>query len=209
MIDLSSPDPLRKKLPILLHHVAIVMCCGRGLYFGRMHIYACLDGCCEATLPFLMVLNLGRTKGGGVKEWSKRNLGLLWTLNGALLWLSFIIFRLLLFPAWLCSFFMDISKMETSDWANVSFFEFTAYPLIMGLLWCLSYGWFVRIHDGLVKPLRGPAETIILSSSRGEGADEADFQKDDVSDEVTRCFSVPCQSCRDSAKLLGLYVLFV
>lgn len=154
-IDLASPGSLSSKIPMLAHHVLSSYCYGSSIFLQRMQFFASFDGNCEATTPFLMVLNLGRTKGGGVEEWVKAKLGPLWVVNGLFLWLTFIVFRLLMFPLWLYVFFKDIYSMPNSSWERLTWNELTVYPVVTLFLLVLSFGWFLRIHAGLMKAVKG------------------------------------------------------
>jgi len=163
LIDLgmcNTLKDLKEKLPMLLHHMLSNFCFLGGLFTDRSHFWACWNGCCEATSPFLMVLNLGRTKGAGVDQRVKSLLGPLWTVNGGCLWVSFIGFRLLLFPAWLSLFCIDIHNMGNDIWSRISSLELSVYPATTGFLLFLSVGWFKRIHTGLMKALLGGGDQI-------------------------------------------------
>jgi len=158
VLDLATPGTWKSKLPMFVHHLFSIICYGNGLVTRRMHFWGCMDGCCEATTVFLMVVNLGRVKGGGVEEKVKAFLGIFWVVNGVCLWLSFIVFRLLLFPTWLYMFCVDAYKMDISVRSRLSVLELTAYPMTTVLLLGLSSMWFVRIHAGMMKALKGGGE---------------------------------------------------
>jgi len=159
MIDIVSPQPFMKKIPMLVHHVASIFCYCLCLGLARMHFYACWDGMCEATTPFLMVVNIGRSSGGDFAQRFKDRMGFLMIVNGAGLWLSYIFFRVLLFPSWMIAFFVDIKSLPAHIWSTLTLTELLFYPATTLFLFGLSMIWFLRIHAGVIKLLSGKPTT--------------------------------------------------
>jgi len=143
IVEMSGEGSLKKKLPLLLHHVVSIICYGGGITTGRLHFWAAFDGVCEATTMFSTILHFSKTKGGPVREWMERNLGSVLMLNGAILWLSYLIFRLALFPTWLCMFWSDMAGNPELG-PKTSTFEKTVYPVTTILLLVMSSNWFLQ-----------------------------------------------------------------
>merc|ERR1712113_133219 len=75
------------------------------------------------------------------------------TLNGIILWLSFIVFRLVLFPYWLYQFRMDLKTDPSETAARTTLFERTVYPATTIMLFLMSAMWFVSLTKGMLKAL--------------------------------------------------------
>jgi hypothetical protein len=86
-------------LPVALRRAAACLD-GSRRYVGVGHYFVCLDGCCELCTWLLNNVFL-------MKELGLDKIQPLFALNGLLLWLSYIVFRLVLFPAWLYVYFTD------------------------------------------------------------------------------------------------------
>ena len=165
IIDLREHRPFHQKIPMLLHHLTSILAYGGGLTTGRMHFWACLDGLCEFTNINLCVLLLCNTKEGGAGDAIKRTIGdSLSLLNGLLLWIGFLVFRMILFPMWLYWFWLDAKAMyyrspESESHPLVpggerfSWIELGCYPVITMFLFLLSLLWFVQITKGALKQL--------------------------------------------------------
>mmetsp|Transcript_103412 Transcript_103412/g.179690 ORF Transcript_103412/g.179690 Transcript_103412/m.179690 type:complete len:85 (+) Transcript_103412:2-256(+) len=82
-------------------------------------------------------------------------------VNGALLWLSFILFRILLFPAWLICYSLDASYQygELQSRGHLGMMELIVYPATTLFLWILSCVWFKQIHAGMMKMVFKQKET--------------------------------------------------
>ena len=153
--DRSNRIPLSQRYPILAHHIlSIVAYSYCLLYKRRMFFFACLDGCCEITTFFLGFLQMSKIKGGTFAQTFQKNFPKLLMLNGICLWLSFLIFRVVLFPTWLFIFSADVYKMPNRIWSQLSAFELMFYPAVNIFLLSLSSMWFVRLTKGVVKVLR-------------------------------------------------------
>ena len=176
VFDLLEDIPFKHKIPLLSHHILSCIAYSGGLLTGRLHFWAALDGMCEFTNIFLNILLLTKTSGGpsfGPKF--KKKLGVIFDINGILLWISFLIFRIVLFPAWLYYFMRDCfvdNGINLALWSTVTTFEFTFYPMVTVFLMALSTLWFWKLTIGVIKSLRG--ESVMM-----EGGDsEVDHKND-------------------------------
>lgn len=71
-------------------------------------------------------------------------------INGACFWLSYIPFRLVLFPTWLYWYFSDLETYkDIIPWDSLSPLEKYLYPTTNVVLLALSALWFLRITKGL------------------------------------------------------------
>lgn len=134
------------KLQLLVHHAASMYCFTSCLCLNRLAYWACLDTVCEVTNVFL--------SGVYVMRGLKMEETIAYKLNGVLLWLSFLVFRLALFPYWLWSFYQDYSSLPASTVGLVSRLELLVYPTVTLFLLVLSVLWFVQITSGLLQALR-------------------------------------------------------
>jgi len=99
----------------------------------------------------ILLLSKSNTRTAG---WLTANFAPLLKLNGALLWFTFIVFRLLLFPCWLYLFATDWSHLLSEEQkAKMTWFELVTYPAVTFLLLVLSSMWFASIHKGMMKAL--------------------------------------------------------
>ena len=142
-----------------IHHLISMGCYILGLGYGRCHYWGCLDGCCEITTVFLNVLYLtnnvevdGDENGNGKKPKLKDYLPK-WFLatNGFLLWLAFLVFRLMLFPYWLVTFHQDMRDMPQITKDITTEVERVIYPGTTVILLCLSTAWFIPLTKGMLK----------------------------------------------------------
>ena len=134
-------------LQYVVHHALTCVGLGTMLYTSRMHYFACLGGLCEITNVFLNTIltfqYLGLPRGK------------MYIVCGFLLWLSFVFFRLMLFPYWLYVFYTDVQSNPTTTWDMVSPLERYQYPFANFVLLVLSAIWFVPITKGLIKAVMG------------------------------------------------------
>ncbi|CAE8591432.1 unnamed protein product, partial [Polarella glacialis] len=142
-------DNPRLRLQMTIHHILSALCYLGSLGTGRMHFYATLDGCCEVTTCLL----------NGVfafKFFSPRDDSKHWcakALLGTFLWLGFVVFRLLLFPAWLWSFYSDVTQHPSESWDRITVAERFGYPMVTIFLLCVSLAWMTPITKGFFKVL--------------------------------------------------------
>ena len=135
-------------IQMTLHHVLSAACYGSGLLTERMHYFAVLDGCCEVTTIFLNALFLCKCFAPA------DTLALPKAISGGLLWLTFVFFRLLLFPFWLYTFISDCNAQPATTWETINGFERYAYVLVTVFLLVLSAHWFVPITKGMLKAMK-------------------------------------------------------
>ena len=144
----------------LLHHSISSLSFGAGLFTSRMQYWACLDGLCEISALFLNILF--------TYQYFELKRGLTYTICGSLLWLSFLVFRIALFPYWLYSFYQDINQNPEITWNVIGPFEKYFYVLTNVLLLVLSTNWFIPITKGFIKALKG-SKPIVEQSPKPQG----------------------------------------
>mmetsp|Transcript_27615 Transcript_27615/g.95435 ORF Transcript_27615/g.95435 Transcript_27615/m.95435 type:complete len:202 (-) Transcript_27615:162-767(-) len=154
-VEGAQDQPLSKKLMTLAHHVVSTVAYLSGLLDTRCHFYATAGGLSETSTIFLEGLLLSRHPVWA--PWFTKNAPWFGPLNGCLLWLSFIIFRLVLFPVLVATFFYDrwTAPVEISEGMGAAFY---AYPAVLAFLFFLSAAWFQKIHKGFVEKVLGKAK---------------------------------------------------
>lgn len=84
-------------MQMTLHHVLALVCFGFALVYGRCHYYGCIAAAAESSTVFLSclqaVMAFSTTKGPIS--------GLLKAVSGILLWLTFLVFRMISLPLWM------------------------------------------------------------------------------------------------------------
>eukprot|EP00946_MAST-07B_sp_MAST-7B-sp1_P002063 g2063.t1 len=150
----SKGIKLSARLPMLAHHILSIIAYINSLCVAhRMGFFACFDGLCEVSTFFLGFLQMSKIKGGTFAKRFQARYPRLLIVNGLCLWLSFLLFRVLLFPCWLALFLHDIYTMPYAIWAQLSWFELVFYPGVTLFLFSLSCMWFVRLSKGVIKVL--------------------------------------------------------
>merc|ERR1711968_191521 len=92
------------KAVLLVHHTLSIACyLPAALGDDKFHYWGLLDSVCEVTNLFLNTVVLLKFKAMGVQEVS-----FVHAANGALLFVSWIVFRLVVFPFWLWSMYHDL-----------------------------------------------------------------------------------------------------
>jgi hypothetical protein len=135
---------------MIVHHVLSICCFSGALFTGNMHYWACLNGTCEATNIFLNNVWLFKAvyvKNERLQDYLPRT----HIVNGVFLWLSYVVFRLLLFPYWIWTWFLDVTDHKALTWDRVSPYERYFYPSVTVFLLLISVMWFTKITQGLVK----------------------------------------------------------
>lgn len=142
-----------KQVQMVGHHALSCAAIGLGLVTGKAHFFACWAVCSELSTPFLNLVMAIKLFGGNATPTQKR----CHTLAGAALWLSYLPFRMALFPAWLYVWFDD--RRAFPGVTAASPFELVFYPSVIAFLLALSTVWFVAISRGLKKALAGAGKT--------------------------------------------------
>lgn len=132
-------------LLMTVHHLTSICCYSTGLVTGGMHFWGCLDGWCEMSTIFLDNMLLMRDLGD---RWKSSPL---YTVNGIVLWFSFFVFRLVLFPTWLFWWWSDIQTSPETTWDSKCALERYLYPSVTVLLLVLSVHWFTSLTRGMLK----------------------------------------------------------
>mmetsp|Transcript_41616 Transcript_41616/g.120683 ORF Transcript_41616/g.120683 Transcript_41616/m.120683 type:complete len:289 (+) Transcript_41616:73-939(+) len=139
-----------------IHHIVSFICFLSGLLTQRMGFFACFDGVCEMSTIFLTNLFLFKEvtiRGKELKEVVPR---WIYAANGCALWLTFFVFRLILFPIWLYVWYTDITAHPAKTWDLSNPLERYMYPTTNVLLLGLSTFWFIPLTKGAIKALRSP-----------------------------------------------------
>jgi len=141
-------DP-KLRLQMTAHHFLSIICFGCALVSTRMHFWANLDGCCEFTtvfLNFVFAFKWFSPKDDNLYAIPK-------AVSGVMLWIGFIIFRLVLFPAWLWGFYADITNHPAQTWDRLTMLERYLYVFVNVFLLVISTIWFIPITKGVMKAL--------------------------------------------------------
>lgn len=150
-----APGALRAAAPLLAHHLGSSAAYALALRTGHLHFWACAAGLCEVTNVFLTTHQLAQT--ADLRAWAARRARPVLLANGGMLWLSFLLFRVLLFPAWLRGFWADAGALPPAERARIRPAERAYYTAVVLMLFGLSCGWFAKITRGLAGALRRPA----------------------------------------------------
>ena len=144
-------DDSVKRLQMVGHHILSFVAIGLGLVVKRSAFFACWAVCSELSTPFLNLVMAIKLFGGNATPTQR----LCHTAAGTSLWLAYIPFRMVLFPAWLWLWFDDQRRSPARTTAVSSTFELAFFPSVIAFLLVLSTVWFVAITRGLVKALSG------------------------------------------------------
>ena len=134
------------RILMCFHHIISAVSYFGGVYYHHMACYGALDGVCEISTFFLSVLFL-------LKD-SKMDQSIAYTVSGVSLFLSYIFFRLVLFPYWLLMFYRDVTEHQELTWDKVGPIQRYIYPVTNVILLVLSTIWMVPITKGMLKALR-------------------------------------------------------
>lgn len=146
-----EPKKRSKQFPIIVHHIVSILACVSTQYHRRLMSSACCLICVEFSTIFLNLLLF--TKSEAFKPWLEKNVPWLEGLSGVGLWLTFIVFRILLVPYIVYRWIADATSGDPST-LNCNKLE-VIYPLIVAILvWVLSLTWFKRIHKGFMKSMK-------------------------------------------------------
>jgi len=162
------------------HHLIAIYAYGVGLYVGAHHFWGAAAGLVEITninvavLKMSILLGIGR---GGALE----------ALNGAVLYVLYLLVRVLLLPCVLALYLHDAWYFADATWrtpasAPLVCLRATTFPCTL-VIWLLSCAWFRPIHRGMLKVLRGadPLEgedDAIAENVGGGGGAARDYLKE-------------------------------
>jgi len=150
---------------MLLHHTLSIASFGGALVTRNCHYWACLDGCCEVTNIFLnnvWIFKEVTIRGLRLQELLPR----LYIINGVFLWVSYLVFRLLLFPYWLYTWHSDVTLAADLTWDRISNYERYFYCSVTVFLLVLSTVWFIPITSGLVKAVSQSPDVRVKASGK-------------------------------------------
>jgi len=136
----------KKDVLLYVHHALTVSIYCQAALHGRGHFYTCIASTVELTNVFLFIITCGPSI--GIKSGSPIH-----TASGALLWLAFTLFRMLVLPAALAFYVLDV---HTAPSATL----LTLPPLLRAVQWpggvivfLLSAFWYAKITKGIAKAL--------------------------------------------------------
>lgn len=151
-VEWSQPQALSKKLQMVGHHIVSIAGYCVGLWSHQCHFFGCAAGLSEVSTIFLEGLLL--SKHVALQPLFDRLVPWFLPFNGGMLWLSFIIFRLALFPALIAICIYDGLYHGRETWGAVGAVKFCIAPMLAFLL-ALSASWFVKIHAGFMAKVMG------------------------------------------------------
>ena len=157
-------------LPMFIHHMASIVSFGVAMHTGHFIVYTAYCGLCEITNIPLSIMYLSKTKGGGVAAWMEKNFGILLSVNGGMLWLTFFVFRVIMFPYILFTLFKDYYTISQNDprYSEVWATELYYHPCTVMFLWVISMMWFQKIHAGFMKVLTGESTAANAAPEKAE-----------------------------------------
>ena len=142
---------IKDKLLMSFHHVVTIGCHLTTIRLGRLHWFVCLAGCFETSTIFLNIMLLFR---------KIQYKGFINTINGVVLWISFLNFRIILIPYVLYRFYMDVHYYPTETVANITRYEEIAYPATTLIVFAMSCHWFIIITRGMIKVIKTRQKTV-------------------------------------------------
>ena len=118
----------------------------------RFAWFGCFDGLCEISTLMLTLLFVAKDGLLGTNSVSK----LMTSIFGLLLWLTYLVFRIALFPTWFYLFFADYATVRASGALKSNAqnpLEANFYISTNVVLLVLSSVWFYSITKGMLKAL--------------------------------------------------------
>ncbi|KAJ9469286.1 hypothetical protein DIPPA_17706 [Diplonema papillatum] len=143
--------PLPLVLVMSVHHLISTVCFFGGLYTEQMSCWGLLDGCCEISTFFLSIVFV--IKDFGLDTHPAFRIPSV--LSGFCLWLSYLVFRLFLFPYWLYQFYTDVTEHPEKTWEAIHPFQRYIYPATTILLLVLSIKWMWAITMKFARMVQG------------------------------------------------------
>jgi len=153
-IELLGAGSWKAKLPMIGHHAVSIGGYLCGLKGETAFFFCCAAGLSEVSTIFLEGVLLSKRK--EFKTFFDTYAPWFLAANGALLWLSYIIFRLLLFPLLLAIHSYDkyVLKPPITLYEN-SPSAVAVVPSALVFLFALSVVWFSKIHKGFMTKVLG------------------------------------------------------
>lgn len=138
-------QPLSKKAMMITHHGVSVLAFVYGIHARTNHWFGAMSGLSEVSTIFLEGLLVARHR-----AFKGRLPASFLTVNGAGLWLSFVLFRIILFPTVILIFVLDATFYTDRSWNKATGpFKFFIIPSIL-VMFALSLSWFTKIHKGFM-----------------------------------------------------------
>mmetsp|Transcript_32914 Transcript_32914/g.45933 ORF Transcript_32914/g.45933 Transcript_32914/m.45933 type:complete len:276 (+) Transcript_32914:55-882(+) len=148
-ITLLKKQNFTYKVLMSSHHAISIICMMVGLLNDRMYFFGAVDGICEISTLILTIFFI--FKEGLVGKGP--TIDALVTISGVLLWLSYLVFRIFLFPFWLYLYIAEARDHYEETFAAVSHVERYLYPSANVFLFLLSFHWMIKITKGMLKAL--------------------------------------------------------
>jgi len=148
-ITLLKKQSTTYKALMTFHHILSISCMMTGILLNRMYFWGAFDGICEIS-TFCLTTLFCLKEFGGSGPVSK----MLITINGVSLWLTYLIFRIFLFPTWLYCYVTEVQQNPAQTFESISMFERYMYPVVNVFLFFLSSHWMMQITAGMMKQLR-------------------------------------------------------
>lgn len=141
-----------KSLEFYAHHALVVISCGTFLGLGRGHLWCCWLGLVEGSNPALCMVT-------SLRQIPSMKGGTVYTLSGAMLWVTYLICRVISAPACMWSFHDDMAKHPEVALMSEDESVHLAWHVLMWVCFVFIYGlsmwWFYLITKGLYKALSG------------------------------------------------------
>eukprot|EP01043_Picozoa_sp_COSAG02_P041274 COSAG02_NODE_3407_length_6793_cov_3.608157_3_plen_361_part_00 len=165
-VQFSKNVPLSKSWTVLAHHVAQTGTFLLALHTGRCHFWGILATVSEATNPPIsVVFTLKECKLDTASAPAPSSS--FYMVASMMCWLSFVAFRMVLYPSWLLAFASDLLQYPAVSLGNTSAGELLLYPTVMLLMFYLSVLWFKPLTEGTRKVWREWSELSAYSAPRG------------------------------------------
>lgn len=149
---LSFENPAAKELKFIVHHVATALAYEAALHVQQLVFFACCAGLVEGTNVFLQSITM--------LQRTKNKSHITYYVSGFMLWLSFLVLRVVFLPLLVYRFYLDMSAKPTKTIDKVSHaYAGMGISAVVGI-WMLSCYWFASISKGLLKTLCGTGQKV-------------------------------------------------
>lgn len=159
-VTFMQRSSLRDKVLISFHHGLCILALGYACLSCRVHYYATFGSWCEVTNIFLNNVWLFKEVTIGGKTLREHVPNTVYIINGFLLWLSYLLTRLVLFPYWLYQWYRDVSRFPALSLERMTRLEHYIYPVTIVILLILSIFWFMPITKGFLKATKGTPSKV-------------------------------------------------
>jgi len=146
-----------KRYEFWIHHIIVIYCYGATLACDKMHFYAAWIGMVEGSNPSLCAHIILERIGYPLSH-------PITLVNGAGLWICFLVLRVALIPQWLHQLYADVTTNYEGSWGVVH--PGLSYSVVPAgiVIWALSLFWFWKVTSGILKGLG-----VMKSSTKDPG----------------------------------------